>query len=146
MIVSLGRFVLRLKVRTEHLIFAQRYILNSIRPPYINQPPSRGLLTVAYYLHSFDYPIRPVQHGLRNREADLLCRLEIDYQLELGRLLYWDVGGFATLQNLIHVGSSPPPQVLTVRAVRHETTGINKTTTKIDCRQLVPSGKINNLL
>src|SRR5262245_66045203 len=106
------------------------------------RPMSRGLLTVAYYLYSFDYSIRPVQHGLRNREADLLRRLEIDYQLELGRFLYRDVGGFAALQNLIHVGSSPPPQVLTVRAVRHETTGIHKTPTKIDYRQHEPTQKL----
>src|SRR5688572_22762223 len=32
---------------------------------------------------SLDHPIRPVQHRLRNRHADLLRSFEINYQLEL---------------------------------------------------------------
>src|SRR5215471_5270207 len=108
--------------------------------------PSTRPSTLITSPFSLDYFICSRQHIRRDRQANLFGGFEIDDQLKLGRLLDRDVGGFAALQNLIDLGSSPPPQVLTVRAVRHETTGINKTTTKIDCRQLVPSGKINNLL
>ena len=30
-----------------------------------------------------DHPVRPVQHGLRNRDANLLARLQVDDQLKL---------------------------------------------------------------
>jgi hypothetical protein len=30
-----------------------------------------------------NHPIRPRQHARRDREADLLCRFEVDYQIEL---------------------------------------------------------------
>ena len=40
-----------------------------------------------YSMFSFDDPVRLVQHGLRNRQADLLGCVQIDHQLELRRLL-----------------------------------------------------------
>jgi hypothetical protein len=43
---------------------------------------------------SLDQRSRPGEHLRRNRHADLLCRLEIDHQLELRRLFHWYVGGF----------------------------------------------------
>jgi len=42
------------------------------------------------------------QNRLRDREAKRGRRLQIDYQLELGRLLYGQIGGFGALENLIH--------------------------------------------
>gem|GEM_PF-2323429 len=47
----------------------------------IRRPDSRK----EFELHSPDYPIRPRQHVGRDRQADLLRRLEIDHQLELLR-------------------------------------------------------------
>jgi hypothetical protein len=40
------------------------------------------------------------QHG-RHGDAELLCRLEIDYQLELGGLFDRQVGWLCTLENLV---------------------------------------------
>src|SRR5437763_4076229 len=51
---------------------------------------------------SFDHLIRPREHVGRNRQADLLCRLEIDHQLELRRLLDWQVCGLRTFQDFVH--------------------------------------------
>src|SRR4030095_4998405 len=40
-----------------------------------------------------DHLIRPPQNGLRDRQAQRFGGLEIDDQLKLRRLLYWDVSG-----------------------------------------------------
>src|SRR5262245_41872710 len=50
--------------------------------------------------HSLNHLVGAQQKRLRDREAKR--RLQIDHQLELGRLLYWQIGGFGTLENLIH--------------------------------------------
>ena len=53
---------------------------------------------------SLDHLIRPIQHRLRDRQADLLGRLEIDHQLELRRLLDRQIGRLGSLQDFVHVG------------------------------------------
>src|SRR5712691_6505204 len=50
-----------------------------------------------------DQLIRAQQQGLRDRQAERLRGLEVDDQLELGRLLHRQVGGLGALQDLIHV-------------------------------------------
>ena len=42
-----------------------------------------------------------VQHRLRNRQADLLRRLEINHQLELCRLLHRQIGRLGSLQDSV---------------------------------------------
>ena len=59
--------------------------------PPLAEPP-------AFRLLSLDHLIRPEQHRLRNRQADLLRRLEINHQLELRWLLYWKVGGLGAFK------------------------------------------------
>ena len=49
-----------------------------------------------------DHLVRPDEDRLRNREAQGLGGLEVDHQLELGRLLHGEVGGFGPLQDLVH--------------------------------------------
>jgi hypothetical protein len=51
-----------------------------------------------------DHLIRLDQHRLRDRQPKRLGGLEIDDELELGRLLDWQVGGLGALQDLIYVG------------------------------------------
>ena len=52
--------------------------------------------------------IRPRQHVRRNRQADLLGRLEIDHELKLRRLLHWQIGGLGALQDSVHeIGDAP---------------------------------------
>jgi len=45
----------------------------------------------------FNDLVRPKQHRLRGREADLLRGLEIDHELKLRRLLDWQLGGLPSL-------------------------------------------------
>ena len=51
-------------------------------------------------LASPDDLVRPEQHGLRNRQADLLRGLEIDHKLKLLRLLDGQVGWLSPLEVL----------------------------------------------
>src|SRR5262249_39605521 len=71
-------------------------------------------------LFSLDHPVRSRQHIRRYRKADLLRSFQIDYELKLRRLLHRKICWFSALQNLVHVGSSPPPQVHHIRRIGHE--------------------------
>src|SRR4026209_1838258 len=53
---------------------------------------------------SSNYPVRSRQHIRRNREADLLCGLEINDELKLCRLLDGEISGFGAFEDLIDVG------------------------------------------
>ena len=57
---------------------------------------------------SSDDSIRPRQHVRRNRQTDLLGRLEIDDQLELHRLLYRKIGRFGAFYNFVDVNRRTP--------------------------------------
>src|SRR5688500_11643399 len=72
----------------------------------------------------FDHPVRPRQHFLWYRHADLLCRLHIDHQLELRRLLDRQIGRLCSLQDLVHVVCDAPVAFREVRPVGHEPTAI----------------------
>ena len=52
---------------------------------------------------SLDHLVRSRQHVGRNREADLLCSLEIDHQLKLCRLLDGQIGGFCAFEDFVNV-------------------------------------------
>ena len=64
------------------------------------------------------------QHLRRNRQADLLRRLEIDHQLKLRRLLDGQIGRLGSLQDFVHVICDAPVAVREVRPVGHEATGL----------------------
>src|SRR5215475_636478 len=75
-------------------------------------------------LFSFDYFIRSIQQRLRNRETDLLRRLEIDHQLEFRGLLDRQIGGLGSLENFVHVICGASVAVCKVPAVGHEAAGL----------------------
>src|SRR5947199_5986182 len=85
---------------------------------------------------SFDDSIRPVQHRLRNRHADLLGCLEVDHQLKLRWLLDRKIGRLRALEDLVDVGSSPPRQIDTARPVHDEATSFRKPAGGVNRRQL----------
>src|SRR5439155_15936125 len=69
-------------------------------PDLINQS-----LSIDHGNLSFDHLIRPKKNRLRNRQADLLGRLEINDQLKLRWLLDWQIGWLGAFQDLIDVRS-----------------------------------------
>src|SRR6266403_1448292 len=74
---------------------------------------------------SFDHFVSELLKLQRDIEAECLCRLEIDHQLELGRLLDWQIGGLGALENLVHVGCRAPIQIRKVRSVGHKAAEID---------------------
>ena len=58
-----------------------------------------------YYLNvsvrSSNYFVRPRQHIRRDRHADMFCGFEIDYELELGRLLNREFGESKVLNTVV---------------------------------------------
>src|SRR5215471_624158 len=62
-------------------------------------------------MESPNHPIRPRQHGGWNRDANLLCRFQIDDELKLRRLLYRQIGGLRTFQDLVNISGSTLEQV-----------------------------------
>jgi hypothetical protein len=72
-----------------------------------------------------DYLVRPHQHVRRYRQADLFRRLQIDDELERLWLLHGEISRFSASQNLVHIRSSAPEQVGSVRAIVHEAAGFH---------------------
>src|SRR5713101_1783540 len=64
--------------------------------------------------------IRPLQERRRDREAQVLGGLEVDEQLELGGLLYRQVGWLGAIGNLVDVRADLPGGVTEARAKLHQ--------------------------
>jgi hypothetical protein len=75
-------------------------------------------------IKSLDHLIRPEKNRLRNRDANLLGRFQINHQLELRRLFNREIGGLGALQDSVHEICDAPVAVREVRAVGHEPAGI----------------------
>jgi hypothetical protein len=65
----------------------------------------RSFIWFCHCASLLDHSIRPIQHRLRNREADLLRGLEIDHQLKLRRLLHRQVSRLGTLEDSVPCSS-----------------------------------------
>jgi hypothetical protein len=89
-------------VAIEPIIAAQRP-LAADRLVLATQP--KGIATLRTL---FDDLIRPRQHRCRDRQTQGLGGLEVDNQVELGRLFDGEVGWLGALQNPIDVDGGPP--------------------------------------
>src|SRR5215469_695171 len=68
----------------------------------------------------FDDLVGAAEQRVWDGEAERLGGLEVDDELELCRLLDWQIGRLRTLQDLVHIGCGTPVHVTPVRPVRHE--------------------------
>jgi hypothetical protein len=73
-----------------------------------------------------DHLIRSLKHADWNCQTDLIGCLEIDDELELRRLLDWQITRLCALKNLIYIVSRSAEQVIVVHPVRHQTALIDK--------------------
>ncbi len=84
----------------------------------VSQPPERSRL--------FDHLVRPEQHRLRNRQADLFRRFEIDNQLEFRRLLNRNVRWLCAFQDLGDHRSHAPVAFDLLRPIGHQAAGVHE--------------------
>src|SRR6266436_252331 len=84
---------------------------------------------------SLDHLIRPPQQRRWDRQAEGLRGLEVDDQLELRRLLDWEVGRLGSLENAVDIRGSASRKILAVATVGHEPANLDKESRWKDCRQ-----------
>jgi hypothetical protein len=80
---------------------------------------AKGHKRTFHYL--FDYIVSTGEQCRRYIEAERLRRLEIDYQLESGRLLYWNFARLGATQNFINIFGGASELIGEARAIGHQT-------------------------
>src|SRR5439155_14356882 len=93
-----------------------------------------------------DYLIRPREQINRNRQTNLFCRFKINDEFKLRRLLYGKVSRFCFLEDLIDVVGRAPIEVDRVRTIGHEAALVDKLLLKVNSRQPVFAGKLDDPL
>src|SRR6516165_7805646 len=78
-----------------------------------------------HWAASFDYLVGGVQEFVRYAEAERLGGLEVDCELERGRLLDWQLGWIGLVENFVDVDAQSPVSRRDTRAVRHKTAGLD---------------------
>src|SRR5262245_6857471 len=94
---------------------------------------------------SLNQLVRAKEHRLRNRQADLFCRCEVDNELNLHRLLHGKVGRFCSFENLIHISCGTPEQIIKARAVAHKPSVFNIFWPAVNCRKPAFDGEFCEL-
>jgi hypothetical protein len=82
---------------------------------------------------SFDHFVGASEQHSRNAKAQRLGRLEVDDQFKLRGLLYRQIGGFSTFQNLVHVGRGAPKHISKVRPIGNKAPGVDKLPRCVHC-------------
>src|SRR5215831_15120663 len=84
-----------------------------------------------------DHPVRPRQYIGWNRNSNLLSGYQVNHELKLRGLFYWQVGRFGAFENFVYVGSGALEQVRKTHSVKHQTTRVDKLAVWIDSWQPV---------
>src|ERR1051325_10098744 len=86
---------------------------------------------------SLDHLVGAGQERLRNREAECLCGLQIDYQLQLRGLLNRKIGGLLAVENSANVDAGQPVRIRKACSVAHQAAVNSELAGKVDCWQSV---------
>src|SRR5690242_8015870 len=93
-----------------------------------------------------DHFIGPLEHASRNSQVDLFRSFEINDEFKLRCLLYGQISWLGTSQNLVHVNSRAPIEVVEVYPVGHEPALIDKLLLKVNSGQPVFTGQLDDSL
>src|SRR5262249_5048006 len=93
-----------------------------------------------------DHSIRSCQHVRRNCEVDLLGGFEIYNKLKPGWLLHRQVGRLCTFESLVDVVRGLAVEISVVLTVGHEATYVDKLLLKVNSRQPVLDGELDDPL
>src|SRR6266568_5872315 len=80
--------------------------------------------------------VRPLQQGLRDRQAEGLGGLEVDDQLNLRRLLHGDVGGLGALEDLVHDARRTPVHGDEAALIGHEAPSLREQSVPVYRREV----------
>src|SRR5262249_60243478 len=87
---------------------------------------------------SFDHLVGERDQLVRNSETQRSRGLEINHELEFGRLLHWKISRLGAPEDFVHVAGSAPIEVSESRPIGHEPAGCGKFSNSIKRRQLLP--------
>ena len=94
----------------------------------------------------FDHPISSRQHIRRNRQADLLRRLQVDDELELCRLLDRKISGLGAFENLVDKNGYALVAFRAVGSIGHQTAIDNEISLSVNRRQPIFRRQLRNPL
>src|SRR5215217_2760426 len=90
--------------------------------------------------------IRSPRQRRRNFEPERSSSAAIDYELELGGLLDWQIGRLRTLEYLVDISGEAAINVREARPIEDQSPGLDELASAIDRRQPVLRGKLRNSL
>src|SRR4030095_6917129 len=104
------------------------------------------LASLLGFLPSLHHFIRPREKFRRECQTNLFRCLQVDHKLELRCLLHRQISRFGAFQDLVHINSRAPIEVIIVRPVGHQAAFIDKPRLEVNCRQAVFDGKLDDPL
>src|SRR5215831_2551805 len=93
---------------------------------------------------SYDF-IRSRQQIRRHRQADLLGRFQIDHQLELHRLLDWNVCGLGAFEDLVDMHGNSPVYPFEIWSIGHQPSSFDRFLASKHAGELVLHRKLRDL-
>src|SRR5437867_5093974 len=95
---------------------------------------------------SLDHLVCAQQQRLRDREPERLGGLEVDHELELGRLFHRKLAGLRALEDLVDEACEPEIKVGIVHRVGYQSTGLDELAGRIGSRQPIAGHQVDDRL
>src|SRR5437667_11115591 len=111
---------------------ATQHSLPSGRHPLLGPDFHRLDRTSLRLAHSLDHLVGGGKQRRRYREAEELRTLDVDEQLELGRLHNRQVGRLGALEDAADIGADLPERIRKIWPVAHQSTDLGKLALRVD--------------
>src|SRR5437870_7444047 len=95
---------------------------------------------------SFNHLVRAQQYRLRDRNAERLGGLEVDHELELGRLFHRKLAGLRALEDLVDEACEPEIKVRIVHRVGYQSPGLDELAGRIGGGQPAAGHRVDDRL